>query len=348
MKVFTYNQYIEYIHKVRLNAVLQLAEENAGYNLEGTNEQNRNDKAIIEILKKKKEVTNLINDFLIPREKVQAKDLQVYTNDYINKKHNSKEFQIIYKIEKKPIFYLFKYKVKIDDEINYKILNSCIDIIQSWSIVQKKEKHERYPLIVPVVIYTGKDIWKIPKHSKQKKIGTFILEKNQIDLEYNIIDINKLSAKFLLQKNSEFSQRMLIMKANSWLLIYYSLVTLKIGFFSITKESDYIDIDYRIIGERIKNLRNNKNISQEKLAKELNVPVTYICEVEKGARIELEKIAQISKVLAVPIEQIISGTVPQAPNYLNQDLYQVLIKCTPDKQKLIYNIAKIVLGAEFV
>ena len=215
MKVFTYNQYIEYIHKVRLNAVLQLAEENAGYNLECTSEQNSNDKAIIDILKKKREVSSLINDFLIPREKVQAKDLQVYTNDYINKKNNSKEFQIIYKIEKKPIFYLFKYKVKIDDEINYKILNSCIDIIQSWSVSQKKEKHERYPLIVPVVIYTGKDIWKIPKHSKQKKIGTFILEKNQIDLEYNIIDINKLSTKFLLQKNSEFSQRMLIMKANS-------------------------------------------------------------------------------------------------------------------------------------
>ncbi len=123
---------------------------------------------------------------------------------------------------------------------------------------------------------------------------------------------------------------------------------IKYWIFSITKESDYIDIDYRIIGERIKNLRNNKNISQEKLAKGLNVPVTDICEVEKGARIELEKIAQISTVLAVPIEQIISGTVPQAPNYLNQDLYQVLIKCTPDKQKLIYNIAKIVLGAEFV
>ena len=146
MKVFTYNQYIEYIHKVRLNAVLQLAEEKAGYNLECTSEQNSNDKSIIDILKKKREVSSLINDFLIPREKVQAKDLQVYTNDYINKKHNSKEFQIIYKIEKKPIFYLFKYKVKIDDEINYKILKflQSIYLKQVNLLIIKRQTRSKY------------------------------------------------------------------------------------------------------------------------------------------------------------------------------------------------------------
>lgn len=213
MKVFTYNQYIEYIHRVRLNAVLQLAEEGTQYNLENANKQRENDKSIIETLKNKSEVAKLINDFLAPREFVRSKSLQVYTNEYINKKYNSKEFQIIYKIENEPIFYLIKYKVELDKEIAYKILNSCVDIIQSWSFNKKLQDEENYPLIVPIVIYTGKEVWKISKHNKQKKIGTYILEKNQIDLEYNLIDINKMSNNFLVQKNSKFCRGMLIKKA---------------------------------------------------------------------------------------------------------------------------------------
>ena len=34
--------------------------------------------------------------------------------------------------------------------------------------------------------------------------------------------------------------------------------------------------------------------------------------------------------------------------YLDKELYNILINCTPDKQKLIYNIAKIVSGSNFV
>ena len=56
----------------------------------------------------------------------------------------------------------------------------------------------------------------------------------------------------------------------------------------------------------------------------------------------------ISKVLDEPIEKLISWTIPTQENYLDKDLYEILIKCTPAKQKLIYNIAKIVSGSNFV
>lgn len=213
MKVFTYNQYIKYIHKVRLNAVLQLAEEGAKYNTQSENKLNSKENLIFDILKDKSEVSKLINDFLEPKEIIKDEELAIYKNDYINKKQSSKECQVIYKIRNKPIFYLIKYKTNVDNQIEYKILNTCVDIIQAWSRNKKFGKSIEYPVIVPIVIYTGNVKWNVQKARKENQIGNYILERNNIELEYNLIDINRISSKFLIHKNSEFSRLMLMEKS---------------------------------------------------------------------------------------------------------------------------------------
>lgn len=109
-----------------------------------------------------------------------------------------------------------------------------------------------------------------------------------------------------------------------------------------------MEIDYKIIGQRIKDARKNKGFFQEQLAEMLDVTVPYISRIERGKQINLKRLAQISKVLDVSIEYLISGVATQSKNYLDKDLYEVLLQCTPEKQKLIYNIAKIVSGVKFV
>lgn len=110
-----------------------------------------------------------------------------------------------------------------------------------------------------------------------------------------------------------------------------------------------MEIDYKLIGQRIKETRRKKGLSQEKLAEELDVTVVYISRIERGcSEINLKRLAQISTLLNVPIEYLIGGVVTKAENYLDKELYEVLIQCTPSKQKLIYNLAKIVAGAKFV
>ncbi len=213
MKVFTYNQYIKFIHRVRLNAVLQLAEQSAQYNLEKNNNIDAKDE-ILKILKNSKEAAALINDFLKPKNIIRSEELSLYESEYINKKYISEDWQIIYKNKEKPIFYLIKYQRVFDNEINYKILNLNVDIIQSYSKNKKYEENMQYPLIVPIIIYTGKEKWKSFKSNNQKQLGTYILEKNQIAIEYNIIDINKISNKFLMQKNTSFSKALLKLKSS--------------------------------------------------------------------------------------------------------------------------------------
>ncbi len=103
-----------------------------------------------------------------------------------------------------------------------------------------------------------------------------------------------------------------------------------------------MDIDYKLIGERIKNARIKKGITQEVLAEEIDVAIAYISRIERGAQPNLRRLAQISFALDVSMEHIVSGAVIDGERYLDKDLYDVLIRCTPKKQKLIYNIAKAV------
>ena len=104
-----------------------------------------------------------------------------------------------------------------------------------------------------------------------------------------------------------------------------------------------MNIDYNLIGERIKEARKNKGYTQEKLAEEIDVAVAYVSRLEKGFPINLKRIAQISQVLDVSIEYLLSGTVPKSDNYLNKDFEEILERCSPEKLKLIYNIAKTIV-----
>lgn len=108
-------------------------------------------------------------------------------------------------------------------------------------------------------------------------------------------------------------------------------------------------IDYKLLGERIREARKKANWSQEKLAEQIDVTIAYISRLERGsAKINLPRLAQISSELDVSIEELFGGTTTDSKNYLDKDLCSVLVQCTPEKQKLIYNIAKIVAEAKFV
>lgn len=108
------------------------------------------------------------------------------------------------------------------------------------------------------------------------------------------------------------------------------------------------NIDYKLIGERIKEARKNARLSQERLAEMIDVTTVYISRVERGGQINLKRLSQISIALSVPIEQLLNGTTMECKNYLNKEFQDLLSQCTKDKQRLIYNIAKIVSGIKFV
>ena len=95
----------------------------------------------------------------------------------------------------------------------YRMLNYILDIMREWSRNQKIGRNTSYPIVVPIVIYTGNQKWRIPKNFREKQIGNYVFERYKIDLEYNFIDINKISKQILLEKDTMFGYSMMIEKA---------------------------------------------------------------------------------------------------------------------------------------
>ncbi len=263
MKVFTYKEYIKYIHTFRLNAVMQLAEESEEYKLEQTIEKNySHDKLIKNILQNKKEVAQFINQFVEPREDIREEQLVRYTNSYITKKYKSKEADLVYRIKDQEIFYLIEHQSTKDNNMPFRILNYCLDIMREWSRNRKIWENTYYPIIVPIVIYTGNQKWEMPKNFKDVQYDDYTYEEYKIGLEYNFVDINKFSKHMLLKNHTMFSYAMLIEKARN----YKELVENLDIIINQTSDNEILDELSNIINYLLENVLEEK-IQQQLLEK---------------------------------------------------------------------------------
>ena len=106
MKVFTYENYIEIIHTLRLNAVLQLAEEKSNYCVMKSEENSKShDKLIKSVLKDKIEILKFINQFIYSGYEIETDDIITFTNSYVTEKYKSKEADLVYKLKNEEIFF---------------------------------------------------------------------------------------------------------------------------------------------------------------------------------------------------------------------------------------------------
>ena len=104
-------------------------------------------------------------------------------------------------------------------------------------------------------------------------------------------------------------------------------------------------LDYCIIGERLKKARVSKNLTQEQLAEKMDVSVAFLSRAERGSvKINLFRLNQICDILDISIGYILTGTGSNSKNYLTEDFSNLLKNCPPEKIKLIYDIAKVIVN----
>lgn len=102
-------------------------------------------------------------------------------------------------------------------------------------------------------------------------------------------------------------------------------------------------LDYTIIGERLKKARTDKKITQEKLAEQLDVSIAFLSRIERGSsHINLKRLTQICDILGVSEGFILNGVSSTSTNYLSSEFNEILNSVSPEKQKLIYKIAKVI------
>lgn len=102
-------------------------------------------------------------------------------------------------------------------------------------------------------------------------------------------------------------------------------------------------LDYFIVGSRIRAIRKKHEITQEELAKRLDLSVAFLSRVERGkSHISLKRLAELSQMLDVSISYLLEGSVENTNEYLIDDFNKVLKKCNPERQRKILEMAKII------
>ena len=96
----------------------------------------------------------------------------------------------------------------------------------------------------------------------------------------------------------------------------------------------------KLIGQRIRNYRTQKNLSQEKLAEAAGCHPTYIGQVERGEKnATLESIEKIASALNIPLSQLFEkfGDGEMADN-IPLKCYEFLSAKTKTEQEHLYRM----------
>lgn len=104
-----------------------------------------------------------------------------------------------------------------------------------------------------------------------------------------------------------------------------------------------MNIDYRLIGERIKKARKTQGLTQDMLAEKLNVSIGYVSQVERGiTKISLDLLGAISSILNCDVAYFISESAVNSNEYLESEIINEIKKLDSPKRKFVLEMIKVI------
>ena len=97
-----------------------------------------------------------------------------------------------------------------------------------------------------------------------------------------------------------------------------------------------MEIDYELIGKRIREERISQNLSQQTLAEISNISPTNISHIERGAtKLSLPTLVSIAKA-----DFLLCDSLVEADKIYIDEINELLLDCNPNELKIIIDIMK--------
>ncbi len=168
------------------------------------------DKIFKEILDDKIEFINFMKRYTPYSFK--ENEAEKYNRKFVTSHFTAKEADIIYKVKGRNVFVIIEHQSKMDFAMPERMLEYCVELMRS--VIKNRKEDESYPLICPIVLYTGKRKWSVPKTitGMQEKYYNF----EPLDYpKYNLIDVNEYTIQELIEEKSSVAKAMLFEKVKT-------------------------------------------------------------------------------------------------------------------------------------
>lgn len=105
-----------------------------------------------------------------------------------------------------------------------------------------------------------------------------------------------------------------------------------------------MNVDYELIGKRIKEARKKRAMTQERLAEELGVSIGYVSQLERGiTKISLNTLAAISGILNCDMGELVTGSSVRRNDYLGDELSERIELLDNRERKLLLDLINSIL-----
>ncbi len=103
------------------------------------------------------------------------------------------------------------------------------------------------------------------------------------------------------------------------------------------------NIDYELVGEKIKRKRLEKGYTREKLAEECSISVSYLAHIERGTKsLSLETAFKISQILGVSIDYLLLDELTEYERVMSA-LETELIQLSAKQKETFIKFARLII-----
>ncbi len=102
------------------------------------------------------------------------------------------------------------------------------------------------------------------------------------------------------------------------------------------------ELDFKLIGQRIKEIRTEKHLTQEYLAKVTDVNVSHISNIETNkVKVSLTLLVGICNALDITIDYLLENEYHNPSTVTEKELAYTIKDMTKEKQETLLRIAKV-------
>lgn len=98
-------------------------------------------------------------------------------------------------------------------------------------------------------------------------------------------------------------------------------------------------MDKSVLGQRIREARKSKKMTQEELAEKAEIGTVYLGEIERGKKMpSLKSLCKLIETLDVSADYLLRDAIPSGKEYVLDDITAKLVNLTPQQRKTAADI----------